>query len=194
MSQVPTVRGPVSSAGLGPTYMHEHIFTLTADVQQNCPQEWGSEEARIADAAGKLRALRVLCESAGVDPGRVLLAHSGDTTDCDHLAGLADAGFTLGMDRFGLNVETTFEARADTLVEMCRRGYAGSMVLSQDASCYIDWIDPEVLPFMAQWHYLHIGDEVLPYVRDRGVTEDDIGVMLIENPRHFFETAASGAG
>ena len=31
MSQVPTVRGPVSTAELGPTYMHEHIFTLTPD-------------------------------------------------------------------------------------------------------------------------------------------------------------------
>jgi predicted metal-dependent phosphotriesterase family hydrolase len=39
MSQVPTVRGPVSSAELGPAYMHEHIFTLTADMQQNYPQE-----------------------------------------------------------------------------------------------------------------------------------------------------------
>jgi phosphotriesterase-related protein len=139
-----------------------------------------------------LEVKRVLCDSAGVEPARVLLAHSGDTTDCDHLAGLADAGFTLGMDRFGLNVETTFEARADTLVEMCRRGYAGSMVLSQDASCYIDWIDQEVLPFMAQWHYLHIGDEVLPYIRDRDVTDGEIATMLIENPRRFFETAASG--
>jgi phosphotriesterase-related protein len=139
-----------------------------------------------------LEVKRVLCDSAGVEPGRVLLAHSGDTTDCDHLAGLADAGFTLGMDRFGLNVGTTFEARADTLVEMCRRGYAGSMVLSQDASCYIDWIDQEVLPFLAQWHYLHIGDEVLPYIRDRDVTDGEIATMLIENPRHFFETAASG--
>ena len=96
------------------------------------------------------------------------------------------------MDRFGLNVETTFEARADILVEMCRRGYAGSMVLSQDASCYIDWIDPEVLPFMAQWHYLHIGDEVLPYIRDRDVTDGEIATMLIENRRLFFETAANG--
>jgi phosphotriesterase-related protein len=139
-----------------------------------------------------LEVKRVLCDSGGVDPRGVLLAHSGDTTDCDHLAGLADAGFTLGMDRFGLNVETTFEDRADTLVEMCRRGYAGSMVLSHDASCYLDWIDQEVLPFLAQWNYLHIGDEVLPYVRDRGVTEDEIATMLIENPRHFFETAASG--
>ena len=39
MSQVPTVRGPVSSAELGPAYMHEHIFTLTADVQQHYPQK-----------------------------------------------------------------------------------------------------------------------------------------------------------
>ena len=68
MSQVPTVRGPVSSAGLGPTYMHEHIFTLTADVQQNYPQEWGSEEARIADAAGKLRALAAQGIATIVDP------------------------------------------------------------------------------------------------------------------------------
>jgi predicted metal-dependent phosphotriesterase family hydrolase len=30
MSQVPTVRGPVDSAELGPACMHEHIFTRTA--------------------------------------------------------------------------------------------------------------------------------------------------------------------
>jgi phosphotriesterase-related protein len=141
-----------------------------------------------------LEVKRVLCDSGGVEAHRVLLAHSGDTTDCDHPAGLADAGFTLGMDRFGLNAETTFEARADTLVEMCRRGYAGSMVLSQDASCYLDWIDPAVLSFLAQWHYLHIGDQVLPYVRDRGVTEDEITTMLVENPRRFFETTAADGG
>jgi phosphotriesterase-related protein len=45
---------------------------------------------------------------------------------------------------------------------------------------------------MAQWHYLHIGDEVLPYIRDRDVTDGEIATMLIENPRRFFETAASG--
>jgi predicted metal-dependent phosphotriesterase family hydrolase len=31
MSEVATVRGPVDVADLGPTYMHEHIFVLTAD-------------------------------------------------------------------------------------------------------------------------------------------------------------------
>lgn len=41
MTQINTVRGPVDSADLGRTYMHEHVFVLTADVQQNYPDEWG---------------------------------------------------------------------------------------------------------------------------------------------------------
>jgi phosphotriesterase-related protein len=94
------------------------------------------------------------------------------------------------MDRFGINVETTFEARADTLVELCRRGLAEQMVLSQDASCYIDWIDPGVISALAQWHYLHIVDDVLPYIRDRGVTQAQIDTMLVATPRRYFENVA----
>jgi phosphotriesterase-related protein len=317
------VTGPVDTTELGPTLMHEHVFVLTPDVQQNHPEEWGSEDDRVADAVAKLTALaatgvrtivdptviglgryipriqrvaeqvdlniivatgcytyqdvpfffhhrgpaldaalgtsvpdpmvdmfvrdieegiagtgvraaflkcaidrpgltrgvervmravakahqrtgvpitvhthpgsrtglevqRVLGEE-GVDPGRVVLGHSGDTTDVDHLAELADAGFVLGMDRFGINLDTTFEARADTLVEMCRRGYAERMVLSQDASCYIDWIDPFVMSMLTQWHYTHIHEEVLPYLREHGVTDEQIETMLVTNPRRYFE-------
>jgi phosphotriesterase-related protein len=134
-----------------------------------------------------LHVQRVLCEQEGVDPRCVVLGHSGDTTDCDHLAELAEAGFVLGMDRFGINLDTTFEARADTLVEMCRRGYAGSMVLSQDASCYIDWIEPSVMAALPQWHFRHIHDDVLPYLREKGVTQEQITTMLVDVPRRVFE-------
>jgi phosphotriesterase-related protein len=68
MSQVPTVRGPVDTADLGPTYMHEHIFVLTTDVQQNYPGEWGSESERIADAATRLGALAAQGVRTIVDP------------------------------------------------------------------------------------------------------------------------------
>jgi phosphotriesterase-related protein len=122
-----------------------------------------------------------------VNPARVVLGHSGDTTDVEHLTELARHGFILGMDRFGVNVGTTFEARADTLVEMCRRGFAEQMVLSQDASCYIDWIEPSVVGTMPQWRYLHIMDDVLPYVRDRGVSDDQFDAMLVRTPRRYFE-------
>lgn len=327
MPQVQTVRGPVDTAELGRTLMHEHVFVLTPDVQQNYPEEWGSEEQRVAEAVEKLTALaatgvrtivdptvvglgryipriqrvaeqvdlnivvatgcytyqdvpfffhhrgpalnaafgtevpdpmvdlfvrdieegiagtgvlaaflkcaidapgltdgvervmravakahgrtgvpitvhthpgrrtgllvqQVLTEE-GVDLRRVVLGHSGDTTDADHLCELADAGFLLGMDRFGINLATTFEARADIVVEMCRRGYAERMVLSQDAACYIDWVDPAVLAFLPQWHYTHIHSDVLPYLREHGVTEDQIETMLVGNPRRYFENVGT---
>ena len=37
--------------------MHEHVFVLTADVQQNYPDEWGDEDERVADAVRRLREL-----------------------------------------------------------------------------------------------------------------------------------------
>ncbi len=325
MATVQTIRGPVDTADLGRTYMHEHVFVLDADAQQNYPAEWGSEDDRVADAVEKLEALaaqgirsiadptviglgryipriqriaeqvpdlhiipatgcytydqvpfflyyrdpalhaaiglgesdpmidmfvgditegiagtgvkaaflkcaidhngltagvervmravarthrqtgapitvhthpgsetglvvkRVLCEDEGVDPTRVVLGHSGDSSDLDYLSALADAGFILGMDRFGINVETTFEARADTLVAMCERGYADRMVLAHDAACYIDWMDPRVREMLTQWNYLHIHDDVLPYVRERGVTEAQVETMLVDTPRRYFE-------
>ena len=57
MATVATVRGPVDTADLGRTYMHEHVFVLTPDVQQNFPEEWGDEQARQDDAVAKLSAL-----------------------------------------------------------------------------------------------------------------------------------------
>jgi len=320
---VETARGPVEVTDLGVTLMHEHVFVLSADVQQNYPGEWGSEDDRVADAVAKLqkaydagvrtivdptvvglgryvpriekiarqvplnivvatglytyddvpfhfhyrgpalnetlgvdvpdpmvdmfvgdithgiagtgvkagmlkcaidaqgmtpgvervmRAVakaqqgtgvpvtvhthpgsqtglevkRVLCDEEGVDPRAVVLGHSGDSTDADHLSQLADAGFVLGMDRFGINLDTTFEARADILVEMCRRGYAEQMVLSQDASCYIDWVDPDVMAFLPQWHYTHLFEDVFPYLLEHGVTQEQIDTMLVDVPRRVF--------
>jgi phosphotriesterase-related protein len=129
---------------------------------------------------------RVVCEEEGVDPAKVVLGHSGDSADADHLSSLAEAGFLLGMDRFGIHLGTTFEQRCDIVVELCRRGFAERMVLSHDAACYIDWIDPNVLAFMPEWHYLHIHDDVLPYLREHGVTDEQIDQMLVGNPRRYF--------
>jgi phosphotriesterase-related protein len=136
-------------------------------------------------------AVKKVLEAEGVDLRRVVLGHSGDSTDADHLSELAEAGFVLGMDRFGINLETTFEARADIVVEMCRRGYAEAMVLSQDAACYIDWIDPGVMALLPQWRYTHIHEEVLPYLLEHGVTQDQVDAMLVANPRRYFEGATA---
>src|SRR2546430_17448146 len=92
------------------------------------------------------------------------------------------------MDRFGIDAILPLEDRVSTVVEMVRRGYADRMVLSHDASCYFDWLDPSFHGAAANWHYLHIENDVLPALRERGVTEEQIDQMLVENPRRSFET------
>lgn len=68
MGSVETVRGPVDPDDLGKTLMHEHVFVLTPDVMQNYGDQWWDEEQRVADAIGKLRALREAGISTIVDP------------------------------------------------------------------------------------------------------------------------------
>lgn len=129
---------------------------------------------------------RVFAEE-GVDLRRVIIGHSGDSTDLDYLEELVAAGSYLGMDRFGLDNILGFAERVDTVAEMCRRGHAGAMVLAHDASCYIDWLPEAALPLvLPNWHYLHIHRDVLPALRERGVTEEQITTMLVDNPRRIF--------
>jgi phosphotriesterase-related protein len=127
-------------------------------------------------------------EQEGVDLTRVVIGHSGDTTDIGYLEELIAGGSYLGMDRFGADVYLPFEERVDTVAAMCERGHADKMVLSHDASCFIDWLPEDVVAVaLPNWHYLHIHNDVLPALRARGVTDEQIDTMLIHNPRTIFE-------
>jgi len=129
-----------------------------------------------------------IMSAEGVDPVRVVLGHSGDTDDVAHLVELADHGYILGMDRFGIDVYAPMEQRVRVVAELAGRGYADRMVLSQDAACYFDWLDPAFAGAAPNWHYLHIERDILPALRESGVTEAQIDQMLVGNPRRYFET------
>jgi len=126
----------------------------------------------------------------GVDLSRVVIGHSGDTTDLGYLEELIANGSYLGMDRFGIDTILSFEDRVKTVARMCERGHAGRMVLSHDAACFNHWLPERPLPAMLpRWHYLHIHNDVIPALRREGVTEDQLHTMLVENPRRIFEGA-----
>jgi phosphotriesterase-related protein len=329
MPQVQTVRGAADVSRLGATLMHEHIFILTPDVQQNYPEDWGDEDARVADAVTQLRALavagiktivdltvlgqgryipriqrvaeqvpelnivvatgcyifdevplffsgrtprmeaslgrparevmvdffvrditagiaatgvragmlkcavdtkgltrgvervlRAVCRAhvqtgtpvtihthaasrhgpailevlkdEGADLSRIVLGHSGDATQPDYLEAMAKAGVTLGMDRFGIDHFASFAERADLVVELCKRGLADHMVLSHDYSCYLDWFPPGFRDNLKHWHYQHISRDVLPYLREHGVTAEQIDAMLVHNPARILGPTSRG--
>ena len=130
---------------------------------------------------------RVFAEE-GVDLSRVVIGHSGDTADIDYLEELIGNGSYIGMDRFGLDLFLPFEDRVNTVARMCERDHADKMVLSHDAMCFSDWLPEELVPVaLPNWHYLHIHNDVLPALKQRGVTDEQITTMLVDNPRKIFE-------
>ena len=130
---------------------------------------------------------RIFAEE-GVDLSRVVIGHSGDTTDLDYLTELIGNGSYIGMDRFGVDVFLPFEDRVNTVARMCERGHADKMVLSHDAACFMDWVPEDLLPALPNWHYLHIHNDVIPALKERGVTDEQLKTMLVDNPRKIFES------
>jgi phosphotriesterase-related protein len=129
---------------------------------------------------------RVFAEE-GVDLSRVVIGHSGDTTDIAYLEEVIAQGSYLGMDRFGVDAFLSTEDRVETVARMCERGHADRMVLSHDASCYFDALPEETLPVaLPNWHYLHIHNDVIPALKARGVTDEQLTTMLVDNPRRIF--------
>jgi phosphotriesterase-related protein len=124
----------------------------------------------------------------GVDLTRVVIGHSGDTTEIDYLEELIANGSYLGMDRFGIDTILPFEDRVKTVATLCERGHAGKMVLSHDAACFNDWLPERDLPaVLPRWNYLHIHNDVIPALKKQGVTDQQIETMLVHNPRKIFE-------
>jgi phosphotriesterase-related protein len=130
----------------------------------------------------------------GVDLARVIIGHSGDSTDTDYLKQIMDRGSLVGMDRFGLVnmlgfMLPTVEERTSTVVELCKAGYADRVVLSHDSI-----ISPDSTPGLQlmtatheDWNVWFIPDKLLPLLRQRGVTDEQIDLMMVQNIRRLFE-------
>ncbi len=128
-------------------------------------------------------------ESEGVDLSRVIIGHSGDSTDLEYLEALLASGSTLGMDRFGVDVYCPGEQRIETVVRLCDMGWAPQLVLSHDASCHIDWFEDDLLRAAApNWHFLHLTNDVIPKMRDSGVTEAQVKTMMVDAPRRLLDS------
>ena len=63
MSTVNTAAGPIDSSALGRVLMHEHVFIISPEMQNNVPEDWGDEDVRVADARTRLTELK----AAGID-------------------------------------------------------------------------------------------------------------------------------
>jgi phosphotriesterase-related protein len=134
---------------------------------------------------GTRRGLEIMdvFDDEGVDPRKVQIAHTGDTDDLEYIEELLARGPWIGMDRYGLDIILPTDKRNATVIELCRRGYADRMMLSQDACAFIDWFPREMIDELApNWHFTFLWEGVLPVLKEGGVTDEQIETMLVQNP------------
>jgi phosphotriesterase-related protein len=92
------------------------------------------------------------------------------------------------MDRFGIEMALSNELRVATVAELCRRGWADRMVLSHDRTCRCDWYPIEMIREWApKWTFSHLPTEILPALRQAGVSDKHINAMTVENPVRVFD-------
>ena len=124
----------------------------------------------------------------GVDLGRVIIGHSGDSDDLDYLTQLLERGSYIGMDRFGLDSYLPEEKRIDTIARLCRMGWAERMVLSHDTMAYFDVYELKDMGLdRPNWNYFQLVTDIIPKLLKAGVTPEQIDLMTKETPRRIFE-------
>ena len=129
----------------------------------------------------------------GVDLGRVVIGHVGQSGDVDYMERLISAGSYVGFDRCGRARPTaSLERQLDTLVELISRGYADRIVIGHDDVFYSDTMPVDKLrKWMGltdafPYGYIHSDGGFLSGLRQRGVAERDIQTMFVDNPRTYF--------
>jgi phosphotriesterase-related protein len=125
-------------------------------------------------------------ERHGVSAARIIIGHAGDTSDVEHLRAIMDRGSTIGLDRFGMEHVTSDAARIETLTTLLGLGYADRMVLSQDAAFFSHVTPPDWRArHTPTWDIHHLERRILPQLRQRGVSEAELDLLLVANPRRL---------
>ena len=125
-------------------------------------------------------------EENGADLKKVVLCHCDPVCDDVHyLEKLAERGANLSFDQFGLEAYLWYFGkiwlprdieRVRAIKRLCELGFYNQIVLSHDLCfqiCYKKY---------GGGGYAHILDNIIPVMRDEGITERAIKRMLIDNP------------
>ncbi|MGP6176474.1 phosphotriesterase family protein [Microbacterium sp. A196] len=130
-------------------------------------------------------------EQAGVPLDRVVIGHSGDSTDVAYLRRLADRGSFLGFDRFGMEHVARDADRMRMLLKLLDAGYADRIVLSHDAAIFSRVTPPSWRAAHApSWTMSHLFEHVLPQLRAAGLDEAAEHQLMVVNPRRVLTGAA----
>lgn len=127
--------------------------------------------------------------SKGADPRRLAIGHMCGSTDIQRHQEVLSKGPYLSFDRFGLEFLISDRARTETVAALIRLGFVNKILLSHDY--VINWLGREftppgpVLPLVAGWNLTHLFKNIIPALKEAGVTGGQISAVMVDNPRRL---------
>ncbi len=129
----------------------------------------------------------------GVDPGKIQVAHCGDTDDVGYIEGLIEQGVYVGLDRYGIEMYLPTDKRNATTLALLEKGYADRVFLSADSCASIDWFPEATIEQLMEagavkdWTITLVHDQVVPYLLENGANEDQMTTIFEENPKAWLQ-------
>ena len=85
---------------------------------------------------------------------------------------------------------SSLEQRQATVLALLEKGHADRMFLSQDWCSTLDWFPPEMEEQMKpvaapNWSMTFLFEQVIPELKERGMTEEQLDQMMVENPKRW---------
>jgi phosphotriesterase-related protein len=128
--------------------------------------------------------------SEGADPKRITIGHMCGNANLQYHLSVLDKGVYIAFDRLGIDLLFPDRLRKACLIGLVGIGYADRILLSQDHGPY--WLGrsfefPDAAkPLLANWSYVHVFKNIIPALKEAGISDDKINAMMVENPRRLF--------
>ncbi len=134
-----------------------------------------------------------------VDPARVVICHTDVAPDLPYMRALVQRGAMVEFDDFGKEfpvdpAESDFAGgpfatdreRVEALARLVEWGYAGQLLITNDLCL------KQMLHRYGGRGYDHILINVVPMLREVGLTQETIDRLLVENPARWLEGKVAG--
>ncbi|AZB44002.1 phosphotriesterase-related protein [Bacillus sp. FJAT-42376] len=131
--------------------------------------------------------------SEGASPDKIVIGHMCGSTDPAYHRRVLEKGVFIGFDRFGIQGMVGAPPdteRIETLSVLLKEGFGDQIMLSHDTVNIwlgrpLELPDPLAVQ-MRNWHPVHLFENILPKLSDRGFTEEALEDLLTKNPRQLF--------
>ena len=126
-------------------------------------------------------------QDEGAPMDRICIGHSADTTDVEYLESLLETGVYLSMDRYpGAEGRPGWQERNATVKALIERGWAHRLMLGHDyAPAPVSARHKDDGSEPGTTRYLFLSTVALPALREDGVDDETINLMMREVPRRF---------